>query len=423
MAHKESENAPAEAEAEKTSCVVVGAGPGGVILSLLLARQKIPVVLLEAHEDFERDFRGDTIHPSVMEMLDELGLADRLLELRHSKLRTATFMSPDGPITVADLGRLRTRFPYITMIPQAVFLKFITDEARKYPDFQLRMGALVEELIEEDGAVRGVRYREGDNWREVRATLTVGADGRGSRVRHMTGMEPVKTSPPMDVLWFRLPRRADDPEGVLARFGSGHLVVMLDRLDEWQVAYVILKGSYRELRAAGLEALRQSFAGIAPEFADRAAHLQNWKQVALLSVESSRLERWYQPGLLLIGDAAHVMSPIGGVGINYAIQDAIAAANLLAEPLRAGNVEVEHLAGVQRRRELPTRFIQSVQTFIQRRVIAGALDPNRQFRLPAPVRFLLRVPLLRNIPARILAFGFWPARLRRRVVRTDSKPG
>jgi 2-polyprenyl-6-methoxyphenol hydroxylase-like FAD-dependent oxidoreductase len=399
-------------ETRATTCCIVGGGPGGAVLALLLARKNLPVVLLEAHTDFDRDFRGDTIHPSVLEILDEIGLADRLLELRHSKIRTATFMTPEGPVVFADLVRLKTKYPFIAMIPQAQFLEFITEEAKKYPNFQLVMGARVEELIEEDGVVRGVRYHGKDGWREVRAPLTVGADGRGSRLRHLTGMEPVKTSPPMDVLWFRIPRREDDPAGVLARFGGGHLVIMLDRLDEWQCGYVIFKGSYQKLRESGLEVLRKSFAETVPEFADRIEHLRDWKQVSMLSVESSRLKRWYLPGLLLIGDAAHVMSPVGGVGINYAIQDAVEAANVLTKPLRAGTLKTSDLKGVQRRRMWATRVIQRIQTTIQQRVIAGALQSNQAFQLPLVLRLLLKVPGLRNLPAKILAFGVRRVRLR-----------
>jgi 2-polyprenyl-6-methoxyphenol hydroxylase-like FAD-dependent oxidoreductase len=392
-------------ETRTTTCCIVGAGPGGAVLALLLARKNIPVVLLEAHEDFDRDFRGDTVHPSVLEILDEVGIADRLLELRHSKIRTATFMTPDGPVTFADLGRLKTKFPFIAMIPQVHFLEFITEEAKRYRNFQLTMGARVEELIEEDGVVRGVRYREKDGWHEVRAQLTVGADGRSSRLRHLTGMEPVKTSPPMDVLWFRLPRVATDGEGVLARFSRGHLVIMLDRLDEWQMGYVIFKGSYQKVREAGIEAFREAIAEAMPNLADRTQHLKDWKQVAILSVESSRLQKWYLPGLLLIGDAAHVMSPVGGVGINYAIQDAVVAANVLTQPLLAGTVKTAQLEEVQRQRQWPTQVIQRIQTTIQQRVIAGALQANQAFRLPLFLRVLLKIPFLRDIPAKILAFG------------------
>ncbi len=409
---KQDDDAHNIVETRQTACCIVGGGPGGAILALLLARKNIPVVLLEAHEDFDRDFRGDTIHPSVLEILDELGLADRLLELRHSKLRTATFMTPNGPLTLADLGRLKTKFPFIAMIPQVDFLEFIMEEAKRYPNFQLTMGARVEELIEEGGEVKGVRYREKDGWHEVRAIVTIGADGRSSRLRHLTGMEPVATSPPMDVLWFRVPRKPTDPEGILARFGRGHFVVMLDRLDEWQMGYVIFKGSYQKLRDAGLEALRKSLAETVPDFADRAEHLKDWKQVSILSVESSRLKQWYIPGLLLIGDAAHVMSPVGGVGINYAIQDAVVAANVLTQPLLAGKVATSHLKEVQRQRERPTRVIQGLQSLIQRRVIAGALQANQTFRVPLLLRIILKIPFLRDIPAKILAFGVRRVRLR-----------
>jgi 2-polyprenyl-6-methoxyphenol hydroxylase-like FAD-dependent oxidoreductase len=390
---------------QQTTCCIVGGGPGGAVLALLLARKGTPVMLLEAHEDFDRDFRGDTIHPSVLEIMDELGLADSLLELRHSKLRSATFMTPDGPVTVADFSRLKTRFPYIAMLPQAHFLEFITGEAKRYPNFQLVMGASAQELIEEDGVTHGVRYRSHDGWHEVRALLTVGADGRASRVRRMAHFEPIKTSPPMDVLWFRWPRRPDDGEGILARFGRGHALVMLDRLEEWQVGYVILKGSYQQIRTAGLEALRRSIAEMAPEFADRTEHLKDWDQVAVLSVESSRCPRWYRPGLLLIGDAAHVMSPIGGVGINYAIQDAVVAANVLGDLLAAGQVRVDDLRRVQQEREWPTRVIQWIQNQLQQRVIAAALRSNQALQLPLLLRLLLRVPILRDLPARIIGFG------------------
>ncbi|MCA1634722.1 MAG: FAD-dependent oxidoreductase [Acidobacteria bacterium] len=398
-------------EIRRTTCCVVGGGPGGVILALLLARKGVAVELLEAHDDFDRDFRGDTIHPSVMELLDELGLAERLLTLRHTKIHTGTFMTPDGPVTVADFRRLKTRFPYIMMIPQKDFLEFLVEEARRYPSFHLTMGARVEELVREGEAVVGVGYESDGRAHEVRALLTVGADGRGSRVHHLTGFEPFKTSPPMDVLWFRLPRSEDDGEGLFARFGGGTAVVMLDRLEEWQIGYVILKGSYRQVREEGIEALRRKLAEAVPLLAGRVAHLKEWKQVAMLSVESSRLPRWYLPGLLFIGDAAHVMSPVGGVGINYAIQDAVAAANVLSAPLLSGEVKTEHLREVQRRREWPTRVIQAIQTQLQNRVVAAALKPGQQFNLPPFIRLLLRIPLLRDLPARIIAFGVRPSHI------------
>jgi 2-polyprenyl-6-methoxyphenol hydroxylase-like FAD-dependent oxidoreductase len=416
-AENHDEAAPEIRGVKRTTCCVVGGGPGGAVMSLLLARAGVDVTLLEAHPDFDREFRGDTLHPSVMEIMDQLGLAGRLLELRHTELRTFTLQTASGPFTPVDLGHLDTKYPYITMMPQTSFLEFVTGEAQRYPNFRLVMGARVRDLVEEDGVVRGVRYEAEDGLHEVRAVLTIGADGRGSRVRRLAGFELVKTSPPMDVLWFKLPREKDDPEGIVGRIGRGHIAIMLDREDYWQAGYVIPKGTYPELRREGIEALHRGFAELIPEFADRIEHLKDWQQASLLSVESSRCPRWYRPGLLLIGDAAHVMSPVGGVGINYAIQDAVVAANVLSEPLgesqvRLVDLDVRHLAAVQRRRELPTRLIQRAQALIQQQVLARALSSNEPFAPPPLLRLLLRVPLVRTIPSRIVGFGFWPVRVK-----------
>ena len=406
------------ARAHDAHCCIVGGGPAGMVLALLLARAGVPVALLEEHGDFERDFRGDTIHPSTMELMDELGLADRLLRLPHTKIDTLTFQAPSGPVRLADLRGLKTEFPYVTFMPQARFLELLAEEGRRYPTFRLLMGANVQGLIEEPAergggtVVRGVTYRSRDGVHELRAPLTVGADGRFSRVRRLAGFEPIKTAPPMDVLWFRLPRRPGDPEDAMGRIAKGHLVALLNRGDEWQIAYVIAKGGYKQIHAAGLPAFRRAVAEVLPELADRVDALREWKQVALLSVESSRVPRWYRPGLLLIGDAAHVMSPVGGVGINYAVQDAVVAANVLAQPLRAGRLRLGDLAAVQRRREWPTRIIQAGQALAQKRLMAPALESGRPFAPPLPLRLLTRVPFLRDLPARIVAFGFWPERVR-----------
>ncbi|QYX30304.1 FAD-dependent oxidoreductase [Sphaerospermopsis torques-reginae] len=389
---------------QNTDCCIVGGGPAGVVLSLLLARQGIAVVLLEAHQDFDRDFRGDTIHPSVMQIMEELNLSDRILQLPHTKMSRLNVHTADATVTLADFSHLNTRYPYIVMLPQVRFLNFITQEAEQYPNFTLILGANVQELITENGVVQGVRYRGQGGWHEVRATLTVGADGRYSKLRQLGGFESVETSPPMDVLWFRLPRQPEEFAGGMGRFGAGKIVVMLDRGEEWQLGYVIPKGGYQKLRAAGLATFKNSIIEVVPELNNRIEILQDWSQIAFLSVESSLVKRWYRLGLLLIGDAAHIMSPVGGVGINYAIQDAVVTANILSKPLKNHHVEISDLAKVQQHRELPTRIIQAFQTLIQKRIFAPILTENQTFQPP----FLLRLPILRDLPARLIALGVFP---------------
>ena len=403
----------------RTSCCIVGGGPAGAILALLLSRRGVPTVLLEAKHDFDRTFRGDTVHPSTLEMLDDLGLATPLLARPHGRLQRITLQSGATSTVLGDFSRLRCRFPFIAMIPQAEFLEFIVGEAKKHACFDLRLGSRVTDLIVEDedrgsaaSVVGGVRYHDERGEHELRATLTVAADGRSSRVRALAGFEPRPNAAAMDVMWLVLPRR-DDERGVDLtgfRVGLGRLVVMLARATEWQLGYVILKGTRHTVKEAGLAALRAEVATLVPELADRVHTLDEWSDIHFLSVESSRIPTWHRPGLLAIGDAAHVMSPIAGVGINYAIQDAVAAANRLADPLLVGQVPDAALAAVQRRRELPTRFIQTFQAIVQRLIVARALD-GQPFRVPLPARLVSTLPGLRNLPARIVGWGIRPERV------------
>jgi 2-polyprenyl-6-methoxyphenol hydroxylase-like FAD-dependent oxidoreductase len=410
MDHDHGDNA--RASTNTTRCCVVGAGPAGTILSLLLARGGVPVTLLESHPDFDRDFRGDTVHPPTLELLAQLGLADRLHALPHGTVRALRLRTKTRTFAMADLSRLNTPFPYIMVLPQAKLLDLLTTEARRYPTFHLVMQANVQRLVEENGVVCGVRYRDAeDRWHEVRADLTVAADGRFSKLRHLAVIEPVKTAPPMDVVWFRLPKMASDQSGAAEIFtGGGRFVVLLDRGDDWQVGYVILKGSFAAVKAAGVAALQQGLTDVVPWLADRVANLHDWSQVAVLNVESSRIQRWHKPGLLLIGDAAHVMSPVGGVGINVAVQDAVAAANLLTEPLRSGAVTEADLAAVQRQREPAVKLVQRIQGVIQARIAAPGLDATHEFRPPWWLSVVTSLPGLRSLPARLLMMG--PRRVR-----------
>jgi 2-polyprenyl-6-methoxyphenol hydroxylase-like FAD-dependent oxidoreductase len=375
------------------------------MLALLLARAGIRVTLLEAHRDFDRDFRGDTIHPGTLEVLDQIGLAARVHELPHVKAKSFRFVSGTTIDEAAVFSRLPTPFPYMMIMPQARFLEFLVAEAKRYPHFELVLGAHVDRLLDEQGTIRGVGYRSGDGGGEVRAALTVATDGRFSRVRKLAALEPVSQSGTLGILWFRLPRRAADThDGAAIDVGPRQVIAVLGRPHEWQLGYVGPPGRYREVKAAGLEAFRESIVAMLPWLRDRVGLLQGWDDISLLSVEASRLNEWHRPGLLLLGDAAHVMLPVGGVGINCAIADAVEAANVLTEPLRRGAVEDRHLAEVQRRREGVTRFIQRFQSRIQQGMVA-AFESGRAFRLPLPLRLILKIPGLRNLPPRVPAFG------------------
>ena len=390
---------------------MVGAGPGGLMLALLLARRGVAVTLLEAHPTFERDFRGDTIHPSTLEILDEIGLAEALHRLPHVKMYGPTFPTPAGPVMPIDFRRvLKTRFPYIMWMAQPLFLNFLAEQARQDPSFRLVMGANVEHLLWADGRVRGVRYRTADGWQDVRAPLTVGADGRFSRVRKLGGFRVIQTSSPIELLWFRLPRMPGDPEGtgvVSPRFGKGHILIMIDRADHWQVGYFFPAGNYQKLRAAGVAAMRRNIVELEPRFADNVAALTDWHQFTLLSVASSRCPRWYKPGVLLIGDAAHTMTPAAGSGIKYAIDDAVTAANLLSAPLKARRLRLRDLAEVQRRREWPTRVIQAVGAVALNLLGRVALRSGRRLTFPRLLTWLFRLPVVPRLFARLVAFGLW----------------
>jgi 2-polyprenyl-6-methoxyphenol hydroxylase-like FAD-dependent oxidoreductase len=388
--------------------VIAGGGPAGMMLGLLLARAGVGVQVLEKHADFLRDFRGDTIHPSTLEVMHELGLLEALLRLPHQKVPQFSARVGERDVVIADLTRLPTRCGYIAMMPQWDFLDFLAREARRYAGFELRMNAEVTGLIEREGRIAGVKL----NHEEITADLVIGADGRHSTVRAQAGLQVEEFGVPMDVLWFRLSRSASDPEATMGRFTAGRIIVLLNRGDYWQCGYVIAKGAAEEVRRGGLPAFRAGIGRALPFLADRAAELTDWEQIKLLTVRVDRLRQWYRPGLLCIGDAAHAMSPVGGVGINLAIQDAVAAANILARRLQEGPISVEHLKAVQKRREWPVRVTQRLQLMVQKRLIARALQSDEQFTPPLFIRMLEMFPALRRIPARLVGLGVRPEHVR-----------
>jgi 2-polyprenyl-6-methoxyphenol hydroxylase-like FAD-dependent oxidoreductase len=407
-----SDGSPA-AETLAARCCIAGGGPAGMMLGLLLARAGVDVIVLEKHADFFRDFRGDTIHPSTLEVMHELGLLDEFLKRPHQELRRLRGWVGDAMIPVADFSHLPTRCKFIALMPQWDFLDFLAQQAKAYPNFRLRMQAEVTGLIEQAGRVVGVRVRTPAGTLEVRADLVVGADGRHSTVRAQAGLQIIDLGAPMDVLWLRLPQRAGDPKESMGRFDPGHVFVMIDRGDYWQCAFVIPKDGFEEVKRRGLEAFRDEVARVAPFMADRVGEIADWDHVKLLTVAVDRLRQWCRPGLLCIGDAAHAMSPIGGIGVNLAVQDAVAAGNILAAPLRRGPATLDQLWAVQRRRELPTRITQRGQVLIQNRVIGRVLTTQaKSFALPLPLRLLRDWPFLRRIPARIVGMGVRPEHVR-----------
>jgi 2-polyprenyl-6-methoxyphenol hydroxylase-like FAD-dependent oxidoreductase len=388
-----------------------------MMLGYLLARAGVGVLVLEKHADFLRDFRGDTIHPSTLQVMHELGLLEEFLRLPHQKVYELSAQVGEMQLTLADFSHLPTRCRFIALMPQWDFLNFLAEQADRYPKFHLMMEAEVTGLSQESGRVMGVHANTPKGTVEVRADLVVGADGRNSTVRGKAGLKVKEFGAPMDVLWFRLSRTPDDPVATMGRFDSGRIFITINRGEYWQCGYVIPKGRFEEMRRQGFEAFREEIMRLAPYARERVAELRRWDDVKLLTVRVDRLLEWFRPGLLCIGDAAHAMSPVGGVGINLAIQDAVAAGNVLFKPLREGQVTTDHLRGIQRRRELPTRVTQWLQVTVQRRIIARVLGETRPVKPPLAVRLLSAVPFLGRIPARVVGLGIRPEHVSPEIVQ------
>jgi 2-polyprenyl-6-methoxyphenol hydroxylase-like FAD-dependent oxidoreductase len=404
-------------EAISTRCCIAGGGPAGMMLALLLARMGVDVFVLEKHADFLRDFRGDTIHPSTLELMHELGFLDEFLKRPHQEVRELAGQVGKDTVTIGDFTHLPTHCKFLALMPQWDFLDFIKERASRYPTFHLRMNAEVKDLLEEKGSVVGLRAKTPDGSLEVRAPLSIGADGRHSVVRQRANLEVIDLGAPMDVMWMRISRRASDPEQTLGHFDKGKILVMINRESYWQCAFVIPKGEADRIRQRGLPAFRENIVDLAPILRDRIEELADWKDVSLLTVAIDRLSEWSRPGVLCIGDAAHAMSPIGGVGINLAIQDAVATANLLGAILLDKAPSESDLRAVQKRRSFPTRATQRLQIAIQNNVIRRVLGSSKSFALPWPLKLLRRWPILRRIPARLVGVGFRPEHVKTPEVR------
>jgi 2-polyprenyl-6-methoxyphenol hydroxylase-like FAD-dependent oxidoreductase len=407
-----------------TKCCIAGGGPAGMMLGFLLARAGVDVVVLEKHADFFRDFRGDTIHPSTLEVMYELGLLEELLRLPHQEMSEIEAHFGDRVVHLADLKHLPTRCKFIAFMPQWDFLNFLSRHAQKFFQFRLRMETEVTDLLLENGRVTGVTARTPEGTLELRAELVVAADGRSSTLRERAGLELVDLGAPIDVLWFRVSKRAGDPPQAFGFAGAGQFMVLINRGDYWQCAYVIRKGSLAESQQRGLPAFREEVGRCAPFLADRTGEITQWDEVKLLSVKVNHLRTWYREGLLCIGDAAHAMSPVGGVGINFAIQDAVATANLLAPKLLVGTLGVADLKAVQDRREWPAKSMQRVQVFLHKHLLARIFDSSGTIPPPLLLRMTERFPLLRRIPARMVGVGFRPEHIKTTAwaasVKTES---
>jgi len=385
--------------------VIVGGGPAGMMAGYLLARAGVRVVVLEKHADFNRDFRGDTIHPSTLELMHELGLLDEFLKQPHQEVRELRAVVNGQVVPVADFRKLPTRCKFIAFMPQWDFLTFLSSHAKHFPTFQLHMETEVVDLLMEGSRVIGVRAKTPQGELEVHADLVIGADGRHSTVQTRVGLVQLQFGVPIDALWMRMSKKNDDPEQTFGFFRHGKLLVLLDRDDYWQAGFVIPKGQFDEIKECGLAQFQNDIVSFAGFLRDRVSELDDWSKIKLLTVHVNRLRQWCCEGLLCIGDSAHAMSPAGGVGINLAIQDAVATANLLADKLRNGPVHVDDLRKVQARREWPTRLIQGMQIFIHRRVVTGRMSSGEKTSLPFVFRLLKWFPILRQIPARFIGMG------------------
>ncbi|MGB7436304.1 MAG: FAD-dependent oxidoreductase [Candidatus Acidiferrum sp.] len=392
---------------QTTRCCIAGGGPAGMVLGYLLARAGVPVLVVEKHGDFLRDFRGDTVHPSTLEVMHELGLLDSFLTRPHQKIHELSGIVNGQQVKIADFSHLPTRRKFIALMPQWDFLNFLAAESKKFPGFQLQMETRATRVIEENGRVTGIVVETKEGSREIRADLVVAADGRHSDLRASAKLEVNDLKSPIDVLWMRISRAAADPEATAGRFADGQILVMINREDYWQCGYVVAKGASDRLRAEGLEHFQKRILELAPFLGRREGELDSWEKIKLLTVQVNRLREWAKPGLLFIGDAAHAMSPVGGVGINLAVQDAVAAANLLSGPLKSGAPTLTQLRAVQHRREWPTEMTQAVQVFIQNHVLARTLaNRTKTEGVPMALRILRLFPVLRRVPARVFGLGF-----------------